>query len=301
MLTRYGERNLVWVDLIAPTAAEIRSVMKEFEIAPVVAEELTSASFRSKVEQHGNSLFVVMHFPAPRGTGRGQQEIDFIIGKNFLITARYETIEPLHAFAKAFEVNGVLGNAAHSHGGHLFVAMAKALYKGLTHECEAVARKLEEIEEDIFRGKEREMVVKLSHAGKLIHDFRQALNPHQDILESLEPLAGRLFGHEFLHYLESLQGTLGRVRHAVENLRDSLKELRATNDSLLNTKQNEIMKTLTIMAFVTFPLTLVSSIFGMNTDSLPIVGREGDFWIIVGIMGLLALSFFYYFKKKRWL
>jgi magnesium transporter len=61
------------------------------------------------------------------------------------------------------------------------------------------------------------------------------------------------------------------------------------------------MKTLTIMAFVTFPLTLVSSIFGMNTHYLPIVGLPGDFWIVTGTMLALAICFFLYFKRKGWL
>jgi len=61
------------------------------------------------------------------------------------------------------------------------------------------------------------------------------------------------------------------------------------------------MKTLTIMAFVTFPLTLISSVFGMNTTYLPIVGVHGDFWIILGFMCTLAIVFFSYFKYKKWL
>jgi Mg2+ and Co2+ transporter CorA len=55
------------------------------------------------------------------------------------------------------------------------------------------------------------------------------------------------------------------------------------------------------MAFVTFPLTLISSIFGMNTDTLPLVGLPGDFWMIIGIMVTLALSFFTFFRIKGWL
>ena len=60
------------------------------------------------------------------------------------------------------------------------------------------------------------------------------------------------------------------------------------------------MKNLTIMAFVTFPLTLISSVFGMNTSFLPVVGRPNDFWIIVSFMAILALTFFMYFKVKHW-
>jgi LPXTG-motif cell wall-anchored protein len=55
------------------------------------------------------------------------------------------------------------------------------------------------------------------------------------------------------------------------------------------------------MAFVTFPLTLFASLFGMNTLSLPLTGYKGDFWTIVGIMSVAAVCFFTYFRYKKWL
>ena len=145
------------------------------------------------------------------------------------------------------------------------------------------------------------MVAELSQTARVIHDFKQSLLPHEEMLASLEPVGGRLFGVEYGYYVRELVGVYRRIERKLGNLHDSLHELRATNDSLLSTKQNEIMKILTIMAFVTFPLSLISSIFGMNTVYLPIVGTPGDFWYVVGGMATLTLGFFIFFKSKKWL
>jgi len=303
MLTRYKERDLTWIDMVAPTPKEVRELMSEFALPPQIAQELLSASYKSKVERYGEMAYVILHFPTLRVglNRRPEQEIDFIIGPKFLITARYENIDPLHTFAKAFEVGTLLGRNHSAHGGHLFASMVQNLYRSLSEECDLVRGKLEDIETKIFRGDERRMVFELSHVARALYDFSRALAPHKEMLGSLEPAAPRLWGQEFSYYLRELEGTRARVEHEVTGLRESLRELRATNDSLLNTKQNEIMKTLTILAFVTFPLTLISSVFGMNTNTLPIVGTTGDFWIIIGIMIALASSFFVYFKHKGWL
>ena len=77
--------------------------------------------------------------------------------------------------------------------------------------------------------------------------------------------------------------------------------LRETNNSLLTTKQNEVMKVFTIMAFVIFPLSLVAGIFGMNTAYIPIVGLPGDFWMVMGIMVVLGVLFLSFFMYKKWL
>lgn len=300
MLTRYKERDVEWIDLLAPTPGELRALMREFDLHPAIVEELTSPSVKSKVERFDHCLYLVLHFPALRHHGRAEQEIDFVLGKHYLITVRYETIDPLHHFARSFEAGSVLG-AGHTHGGHLFVSMARSLYRALTHECDALREKLDGIEESIFRGREREMVARISAVARNVHDFRRTLVAHQEILSSLEAPGERLFGAGFPYHVRSTLSEEARVRHALDHLHGWLNELRETNNSLLSLKQNEVMKNLTIMAFVTFPLTLISSVFAIDARHRPIIGMEYDFWILVGLMVCLAGSFFVFFKYKKWL
>lgn len=277
--------------------------MHEFKIDQSIAQELLIPSFRQKVERRGDVIYVVLNFPALRDVGRRpEHEIDFVIGKHFLITTRYEGIDPMHAFAKAFEVNTILGQErGATHGGHLFVELARNLYRALAEETLLLQRRLGDIEEYIFNGQERRMVLEISHTGRIIHDFRQSLLPHREMLMSLEPAATRMFGTEFSYHVRDLEGIYEQVEHALQNVREALSELRETNNSLLSTKQNEAIKILTMMAFVTFPLSLLVSIFNLHTTYVPIIGQPGDFWIIMGIMGAMVGLFYLYFKRKGWL
>ena len=303
MLTRYIERHLTWIDLVSPTAGEVRSLMEEFNIDPSFGNELLTSSYKPKVERRGDLIYVVLHFPLLRAIGNvPEEEIDFLIGKDFLITARYQPSGPLHSFAKAFEVSSVLGTGrSMMHGGHLFAAMAQNLYRALLSECDVLERRLEDTEEHIFKGDERSMVLRLSHIGRTIHDFRQRLQSHKEMLASLEPYATRMFGQDFLFYVRVVQGEYERVRTMLEHLREALVELRETNNSLLSTKQNDIMRAFTIIAFLFLPLSFVASLFQMNTRYTPLIGMPGDFWYIVGFMLLLTAGFFVYFKRKGWL
>jgi magnesium transporter len=304
MLTRYVRENLVWIDCVSPTPAEVRALMHEFAIDPLIAEELLLPSYKPKVEKRGDVIYVILHFPLLR-TGHQsapEQEIDFIVGKKFLITTRYENIDPLHSFAKAFEVAGVLGHdATIAHGGHLFISMVRNLYVALENSCGAVGRRLRDIEEHIFSGDERRMVSQLSLVGRTIHDFKRSLAPHEEMLKSFEPVGMRFFGSEFSYHLRDLEGSYQRIQRTLLNLYGSLTELRETNNSLLSTKQNEIMKQFTVLAFIFLPLSFIAGIFGMNAEHIPIIGDRYDFWIIVGMMAVLALCFFIYFKRKDWL
>jgi magnesium transporter len=259
-------------------------------------------SFKPKVERRGDVLYVILHFPVIHNAHqKHEQEIDFLIGKDFLITTRFVTVDPLHSFAKAFEADSIIRSPSSTHGGHLFVLMTRNLYTALLAECDTLEHRLRDVEEHIFAGEEKRMVARLSHIGRLIHDFRQSFAAHGEMLASFEPVSMRFFGPEFAYYVHDLQGASERIVRRLGNLRDSLTELRETNNSLLSTKQNEIMKTLTVLAFVFFPITFVGQLFGMSSPYIPLMGTPWGFWAVLCGMLAIAAGCFVYFKSKGWL
>ncbi|MBU0750095.1 CorA family divalent cation transporter, partial [Patescibacteria group bacterium] len=185
----------------------------------------------------------------------------------------------------------------------LLERIMRRLYSAIREEAETISRMLERIEQDIFVGKGRQTVEDISRVGRILLRFETALERHAEALSVF--LAAicttSFFGKKFEAHAMHISAERNHVAALVRSYRSAATELRNANDSLLNYSQNQVMKTLTIMAFVTFPLTLITSMFGMNTHYLPIVGSPGDFWIIVGIMTTLAASFFAFFRFKHWL
>ncbi|MDP2648707.1 MAG: CorA family divalent cation transporter [bacterium] len=303
MRSRYEHNGLVWIDLESPSREEVQDIINEFGIQPLVAEELLLPTTKPRVEITSDYMYLVLHFPALRHSHKTkEQEIDFIIGQRYLITTRYDTIDPIHKFSKIFEVNSILDKSnVGEHAGYLFFYMLKKLYKAVEHEVEYVRHDLAVIEDSIFMGYEVDMVAAISRSARDLLNLRQTIEPHRETLRELEASGPQFFGHGFHPYLKALSNEYYRVHNHISRHTESLHELRETNNSLLSTKQNEAMRILTIMAFVTFPLSLIASIFGMNTSWLPIVGRPGDFWYVTAIMAVAALSMFIFFKRKKWL
>jgi len=305
MIHTYTHKNLTWIDIENPTKEDIEKIAKIHNIDHLVAKELLVPTLRPKVEPAKNFIYLILHFPVFSGI-HGQesddQEIDFLIWKNVLITTHYERIAPLDEFSKLFEMNSILDKSyIGEHSGFLFFYIVRELYGRLEEELDDITKALNTVEEDVFSGKEQKMVFEISKINRDLLNFKQATRLHKEVLISLEVAGKKMFGEDFAPYLRALLGEYYKIENILESNRDTLLELRATNNSLLNTKTNEVMKVLTIMAFVTFPLMLVSSIFGMNTVVLPLVGLKHDFWIIISIMILATISFFWFFKKKGWL
>ena len=305
MITKETCKNITWIDMESPTREEIRTIMDKYNIHPLVAEELLSPTLRPKVDVYGDLIYLILHFPSISRThdNETEQEIDFVIGKNLFITVHYGIIESLEKENRLFSVSAILKkcDTVGSHAGFLFFHLIKELYENLILELEYMQKELATVEHNIFSGQEHLMVSRISKISRSLLHFKKAVSQHRHVLESLEHAGDAFFGKEFNYYLRAIIGEYYKVYSLLDISSDTLKELKATNDSLLTTKTNDIMKILTIMAFSTFPLMLLSSLFGMNTKYLPIVGKENDFWIIISIMVLSTLIFFMYFKHKKWL
>lgn len=303
MISRYKYRDLVWVDMERPTHEEVRQIMEEFEIHPIVADELLNPSLRPKVDHYENFIYLILHFPAIRHTHtNASQEVDFIIGKQFIITVRYELLDPLHKFSKVFEVNSILNKAEiGDHAGFLFFYMIRKIYLSLGHELSIISEQLRSIEERIFKGEEREMVIHLSVIHRDLLEFHRALRLHKEVLNSLSRIAESFFGKDYRHYVDDIIGEYHKIDEVLDDHKEVLSDLRITNDSLLTTKTNEIMKVLTVTTFSVLPSTLIGQIFGMSFPNTPLLHHPYGFWIVISCMTVLALGVFTYSRSKHWL
>jgi len=304
MITRHTHKDLVWVDLTSPSLDEVKEVMATYKLDPLVAEELITPSLKPKVDLYKDYIYLILHFPAIyHSHGKNSnQEIDFVVGKNFLLTAHYDTIDPLHKFSKIFEVNAILDKYEFGeHAGFIFFHLIKKMYKSLTHELDYVSDRLKVIENRIFTGNERQMVFELSKVARELLQFKQALSLHDEVLASFELATRKFFGTDFDYYIQAILGAYSRVQSAIESNTDTLDELRSTNDSLLSTKQNETMRVLALVSFLMLPLSLIAGVFGMNTLVTPLVTNQNGFYEVLGLMLLVTISMFAYFKYKKWL
>lgn len=303
MIERYTYSQLTWIDLINPTSDEVREVVSEANIPLEFTADLTTMVPRSSVHAKKGAIKITLDFPIVKRTDINHpHEVKFIATKKHLITVRFEDIEAVHRFSKEFEVSSMLKKAGKTAtGSHIMLSLLRELYKTMTVKLDYLESKMIDIEEEMFKEREKEMVVEISRVSRRLIAFRQTMFAHEGVLRDMDEKIVEAFGKSYLPFVRNLHHEYVHLSGRISSLASILDDLRDTNDSLVSTKQNEIMKTLTIMAFITFPLTLFTSLFGMNTATTPLVGQQGDFWLIVSIMGIASIGFFAYFKYKKWM
>ncbi len=303
MLNRFTHRNLTWIDLEKPTQAEVEAVVVEFHIHPFIIDELLTPSIRPKAELHGNAIYLIMHFPTRTDTHEAllEKEVDFLIGKDFIITAHYDSFDPIYAFQKMFRVSSIL--ARHhigDHAGHLFYSIIKVIYHELELQLDDINRDLKKIERKIFEGLESRMVREISETNRRILDIQQTIRYHEETLRTFSAVSKQFFGSNYGYQLEAITSEYLKVANTVKGHKEILRDLKETNDSLLTTKTNQVMKVLTFITFTALPFSLTTGILGMNASFTQEV-TTGTILIIFALASLVGICVYLYFKKRTWI
>ncbi len=308
MITTNNHKGLVWLDLHSPTDDEISGIVKRYSLNPLVGEELKSISGTTRVSFNKDYTLIVLTLPVRVRKDNVYEivdrELDVVIGKNFLITSRFEVIDQLEYFSKIFETNAVLDkNIKIDHPGHLFYYIVKRIYNGLYQDLENIRDSLRVAESHIFNGDEKGMVEVLSNLSRELIDFKQTVHAHHDIWSEIHAHAEKssMFGPDFQNYTHAVKEEALRINELIINSRELLTDLRETNDSLLNTKQNEIIKVLTLVSFIFYPLTFVASVFTIPGIRVPLTNVSYGWWTIVLIMVGISVGIWFYFKRKGWI
>lgn len=303
-MTTIKTSNVTWIDIKNPSPKELRYLQENYGVHPVIIEGLENPTVRSHAEDYNGYIYLVLHFPVFNELKKISEpiEIDFIITPNTIITVRYDDVAPLDEFIKKCRPpnSSVKKNTMSKSSIYLFYYIVKEMYAFSIRQLDHMDSKIIEIEEAIFSGHQKEMLLALSLARSDVLNFLRTLRPQSTVLESLLARS-ESFDSKAKPYLIDLLGEHNRVLNQAENNRETIEGLQTTNSSILEHKTNEVMKTLTIITFVALPLTVIANIFGMSSKNIPIVDHPYFFWIILGIMFVSAIGFLSIFKSKKWL
>ena len=304
MIQTFDYKDTKWLDMESPTKEDVDRIISEYHIDPITARELILPTNSPSVEFYKNYLHIVLHFPTFKS---GQidnpvQEVDFILTDKALITARFDHFDVIHKFGKKVEADAILekGDVANA-SSYLFFRLLRELYGSLFGQLAFIDSWTTEIEKNIFKSKEHEMVFAISHMSRALIDLERTLSQHKDVLETLKEYGSRTYGEYFEYHAQAVINEYSKLRLMVHNRRDIVSELRDTNNSLLSSKQNEASKILAALALIAVPMSLIISVFQINTQGGPLLDSNFDFVILIGIILAIGAVLFGFFKYKKWL
>lgn len=284
-----------WVDLVGEDPDTIRAVGDVFHLDTNAMEESISETSLPLIEEHLNEVFVVLHgFRIEAGRQLETPEIDIFIGEKFLVTVRDKTLPGIERAKERLAAEG--GLPVNSPAGLIafLTRLAGSSYGSLIPELE---RQVDSLEEMAFQGDPRTAAQGHALRRDVIY-LRRALSPQFDVIEDLSESTHPAIDSEARLMLARVASQYRRALESLESGRALLGTIMETYRGAVADQTNEIMRVLTVFSAILLPLSLIAGLWGMNFIDIPGARKPEGFWIILGVMALLAAGVWIYFTRR---
>jgi magnesium transporter len=295
--------GLTWIHLDSPDQESLTELAERFTWHALDVEDVLSKRQRPKVDEYPEYLFAVLHFPFYDKTVQrlNAAELDVFVGPGYLVTLPNVELLPVSRLFQRCLDDAALRESLFSKGaGYLLYHVLDDLFDYCFPILVKIAHKLDAIEDDIDEGAFEEVVRDISKAKQEIISFRKIVKPQRPALRVLEGHVRRFLAAELELYFDDLVDASERIWDLLDNYKEVVEALEATNESAISHRQNDVLRLLTIFSVTMLPLTVITGLFGMNV-LFPGEGSNEAFWIIVlAMIGVLA-SMVAFFRYKKWL
>jgi magnesium transporter len=301
-ISDYMERpeTFVWVALRDAEPEELKTMQHEFGLHELAVEDASRGHQRPKIEEYGDSLFVVVKTIECRDGDVAVGEVDIFVGQNYILSSR-----------DAESQQGFLGVRARAEKephmlrlGPAFVlyALMDAVVDRYFPVLDMLETELEKIEELIFsNGKQRDNIERLYELKSKVTTVRHVVAP---LMEAV----GRLHGgrvpsmcQDTQEYFRDVHDHLHRIIASLDTIRDTIGTAIQVNLSMTAIEESEVNKRLAAWAAIFAICTAFAGVWGMNFKFMPELEWKYGYPFALTVMISVCVYLYRRFKRAGWL
>lgn len=292
---------VVWVDLAAPSIPEGLILSDTFAFHPLSVEDAMSERQYPKAEAYDGYLYVILHgIHFLKGDkGFSTHDIDFFVGPNYLVTVHdgdSGTIAELRDHATRNPK--ILGEGAVS----LLHRIVDGMVDSYRPEMDKLEDRIDDLEKEIFGRPTPDLVRRILDEKRQIAGLRRIITPQRDVVARLARRDFVDISTEMSFRFRDVYDHLVRVADDVLIFQDRITGMLDAHLSNVSNRLNEVMKVLTVVSTILMPMTLLTSVYGMNVPLPHLPGGEpAQFWWLSGIMLAIAVAMLAMFRRRKWI
>lgn len=289
----------VWIALKDPEPSELETMQKVFGLHELAVEDAQHGHQRPKIEEYGESLFVVLHMIEFAGDELVVGETEIFVGRKYVLSVRRQAQRGFAEVRQRCEREPELMK----HGtGYVLYALMDAVVDRYFPILDVLETNLEQIEERIFANQNSKTNI------EDLYELKRKLTVLKHAIEPLIEAASRLFGGRvpplcagLQDYFRDIYDHLVRLHQSIDSLRDMVVTAISVNLSLVAIQDTEVSKRLASYAALFAVPTMIAGIYGMNFEHMPELSSPYGYPLVLVATAALDLYLFYRFRKAGWL
>lgn len=292
--------TIQWIDVIGVHDGKvIQQVGDAFKIHPLVLEDIANTEQRPKIEEYPQHLFIVLKMlrhTETDGKALIDEHISMILGDGFVITFQEEAGDVFDGVRERIRSGAprIRSNKAD----YLLYALMDAIVDHYFLVVENLEDRIEDLDDELFSNPTAASLEKINIMRKETLFLRRHIRPLRDLFTSFTRSEHIFLEATTLIYIRDVYDHAMSITDMVETFRDTLAGQVDHYMSSMSNKMNEVMKFLTVIGSVFIPLTFIAGIYGMNFDHMPELHWPMGYPMLMGVMVVVGLATFFYFRAK---
>jgi len=293
--------GVLWVDLEAANREEASALSRVFDFHHLAIDDCFNRHVDpAKIDDYGRYLFIIAQAISYRARAERLEttELDLFLGPNYVVSFHAQPLPFIEGLRHRCEEDGPeLARGAD----FLAHALLDALVDDYQPVVEEMDETLERLEERVLSQPQASVLQEILLLKRNVQRLRRTILPQRDAVNRIaRGEFPKVVRPESYIYFRDIYDHVLRVEELVESLRDLADGVLNIYLMALNNRMNEVMKTLSVVAGIFLPLTLIASIYGMNFENMPELGWQWGYFGILGAMAAIALGLGIFFRLRRW-
>ena len=294
-----AEDTFVWVALKDAEAAELAEMQAEFGLHELAVEDALRGHQRPKIEEYGDSLFVVVKTVEVVDDELALGEIDIFVGNNYVLSSRQNSTQDFMGVRARTEREPHL--LKHGSGFVLYALMDAAVDRYFPI-VDAFEEELEQIEDSIFMQQtQRANIQRLYELKRKVMTLRHAVAPLLDAIGKLHGGRVPAMCVSSQEYFRDVHDHLARINATLDTIRDTIGTAIQVNLSMVALDEGEVNKRLAAYAAIFAVLTAFAGIWGMNFKFMPELEWRYGYPVALTLMATTCLLLYRRFRRAGWL
>jgi len=302
-VTQYRDtESVTWVDVEGLIdVALIESIGKQFDIHPLVLEDILNTHQRPKFEEYDDYLFLVFKviYPAGDGVSVNYEQMSILLLNDYVFTFKEKQDDIFESVKGRLRNNkGRFKNLGADYLAYAILDTVVDLYLSLQDYLDDI---IESVEDDLLANPDTVTLATIQRIRRELIFIRKSSVPLRELVGGIMRSDSLLIGDGTLIYYRDVYDHVLRVTDAVDTHRDMMTGLLDIYNSTVSNKLNEVMKILTVFATIFIPLTFITGIYGMNFEYMPELKWHWSYPVLWVCLILIPVILLVYFKRKKWL
>ena len=292
-----GYDDILWIDLLSPTIKEQKAVENFMEINLQTWQQVEEIESSSKYSETENAIICNSNFFMPYTDNFAIEPVSFIIAEGVLVSVRNAEFRTFTEAAKRLQMN----YRAYTTGYHLVVSFLEVRFDYDADLVEALAKNIAVLSKEVSTSEhiDREILKRISHLQENTMLIRENIFDRQRVLSGIQ--RSERFPNDVYPRLTLMIKDVNSLINHADFSSERLDYLQDTALGLINIEQSNVTKIFTVAALFFMPPTMIASIYGMNFAHIPEVQWTYGYPFALGLMVLVAVLTYLFFRWKKWL